>query len=331
MKEPAKLPVKVDIGLSAKAEIKAEIPSSSAGKLIDALTDSLRPFTEKRGLKADEIRLQREDVLLQIAQKAKLRAEVEQAPIKPIPLRFLVPLLEKASWTDFGDEELTNMWANLLFSAGIGLADEKILLIDIIGKISSKDAALFDEICLRPITEKGNPNKLEDSSMYERTVAGIDLANLVSEKKPWHVICAKLLLEHEAHGCAISKVLVLNSEWGNEEFLYVKNGSNSFELDGTIQRLKLLGLVETHDHSKSFYGHQFFIETVSVSRLGADFFNATHNVGAFVAKRMKSSSSVGSENSIYSSIYVDALSNLLNFDGFKNAIKVNEPLDRKTR
>ena len=54
--------VAVDIGLSAKASLEAkvstEIPAQSSGRLLDAITDIFRPYSERRGLKADQIRLQ---------------------------------------------------------------------------------------------------------------------------------------------------------------------------------------------------------------------------------------------------------------------------------
>jgi hypothetical protein len=36
---------------------------------VDALTDIIRPFSERRGLKGDQIRLQREEVLVEVARK----------------------------------------------------------------------------------------------------------------------------------------------------------------------------------------------------------------------------------------------------------------------
>jgi hypothetical protein len=54
-------------------------------------------------LKADQIRLQREDVLIEIAKKAKERLAIEKQPIKPIPNKILVPLLEAASNEDIDD------------------------------------------------------------------------------------------------------------------------------------------------------------------------------------------------------------------------------------
>jgi len=108
--------VELDVGLSARASLEAkistEIPSQSTGRLVDAVTDVFRPFAERRGLKADPIRLQREDVLIEIAKKAYNRLEIENAVPSPIPTKFLVPFLEKASLED-GDSYLIDRWADL--------------------------------------------------------------------------------------------------------------------------------------------------------------------------------------------------------------------------
>ena len=96
--------IAVDVGLSARASLEAkvstEIPAQSTGRLVDAITDWFRPFTERRGWKADLIRLQREDVLIEIAKKAYRRLEIENVVPSAVPTKFLIPFLEKASLED---------------------------------------------------------------------------------------------------------------------------------------------------------------------------------------------------------------------------------------
>ena len=73
------LPVRVDIGarVEAKLELKGEIPSAPLGRAVDALVDIIRPFSESRGLKADLLRLQREDVAIEIARRGVERVKLE--------------------------------------------------------------------------------------------------------------------------------------------------------------------------------------------------------------------------------------------------------------
>src|SRR6516165_972144 len=114
--------VDVDLGLSARvsleAKVSTEIPAQSTGRLVDAITDWFRPFTERRGFKADLIRLQREDVLIEIAKKAHRRLEIENAVPSPVPNKFLIPFLEKASLEN-QDGFLIDRWADLLASSSM--------------------------------------------------------------------------------------------------------------------------------------------------------------------------------------------------------------------
>jgi hypothetical protein len=52
---------------------------------------------ERRGLKADQTRLQREDGLIEIARNILERTAIEHLTLKPLPNKFLVPFSQKAS------------------------------------------------------------------------------------------------------------------------------------------------------------------------------------------------------------------------------------------
>ncbi len=138
-------PIKIDVGVSAKAEIKAEIPTASMGRLVDALTDAIRPFTEGRGLRADLIRLQREEVALEVVRRAKKRIALEQMDVRPIPLKILVPLLEQASLEE-PESELIEKWSELLVSA-CAAADISInWCVQILAVIDSWQARTLDKL-----------------------------------------------------------------------------------------------------------------------------------------------------------------------------------------
>jgi Abortive infection alpha len=140
------LTVDVGVGFKATAEIKTEIPSEVTGTLVSALLDTIRPFTEARGLKADQIRLQREDVLLAIAQKARRRAELEGFPINPVPPKLLIPYMEKAS-LEGDDESMQERWATLLVSASKSYQAQQLTFVDILSRLSSDELNLLEQIC----------------------------------------------------------------------------------------------------------------------------------------------------------------------------------------
>jgi hypothetical protein len=141
-----KPPVTIDVGVKAALEVKAEIPEKSVGRTIDALVDIIRPFTERRGLKADLIRLQREEVALEIARRARRRAEIENVELNPVPNKMLVPFLEKASLEDM-KSEMHDRWAALLLSASRRYQAQHLTFIDILGRLSVVEIKLIEEVC----------------------------------------------------------------------------------------------------------------------------------------------------------------------------------------
>jgi hypothetical protein len=134
--------VKVEVGAKATLDIKAAIPTASAGRFVDALTDIIRPWAERRGLKADLIRLQREDVALEIARRAARRIELDNTDPHPIPLKVLIPLLEKGSQEEEHDDFMIDMWANLLAASA---TDNSVSprFIGIISELNGKQARLL--------------------------------------------------------------------------------------------------------------------------------------------------------------------------------------------
>jgi hypothetical protein len=126
-------------------DIKTEIPKESSGRLIDALTDIIRPFTEKRGLKGDQIRLQREEVLIEIAKRARMRAAVEQIDVQPVPLKVLIPLLEKASNEEL-DSPLLDWWANLLVTEATPGATSRPYFADLMSRLGPREARLLERL-----------------------------------------------------------------------------------------------------------------------------------------------------------------------------------------
>lgn len=136
----------VQLGLkaeaSAKLDVKAEIPPDTTGRMVDALTDIIRPFSEKRGLKADQIRLQREEVAIEIAKRAKARLAIEQSEPNPVPNKFMVPFLEKASLEE-PNSRLIDLWAQLLAKASEKYDSSLQVLSDTLSKISYTDVLVL--------------------------------------------------------------------------------------------------------------------------------------------------------------------------------------------
>ena len=106
-----------DLAASVNVDIKTEVPSTSSGRTLDAITDLLRPISESFGYVGDKIQLRRQTTLLEIARRTKERIETIERPAHAIPQKFFLPLLEKASLEDVNDDTLVDMWANLIATA----------------------------------------------------------------------------------------------------------------------------------------------------------------------------------------------------------------------
>jgi hypothetical protein len=177
-----KLPLKFELGAKASLGIRGEIPKASMGRLVDSLTDIIRPWTEKRGLRADQIRLQREDVAIEIAQKARRRLALEKIEPKALSTKLLIPFLERASLED-DDVPLRDAWASLLVSATKTEQARHLTFIDILSRISSQELRLIEEVCF---AHKGFPD-----TQYPRGHAEENL-NIVSENARRYLINAHL-------------------------------------------------------------------------------------------------------------------------------------------
>jgi hypothetical protein len=153
--------LKVDVGLKASASLEArvstEIPAQSTGRFLDAITDIFRPFSERRGLKADQIRLQREEVLIEIARKAQERLAIEEQPPSPLPNKFLIPFLEKASLEEEGNV-MIERWADLLASCSIEPSQAHPRFVQILSEMTADDARLLHLIALNNFDEVHAPD-----------------------------------------------------------------------------------------------------------------------------------------------------------------------------
>lgn len=137
-----KLPVRIEIGAKAGIDVKATIPEPSAGRFVDAITDLISPLTQWAGLRGDQLRLQRLDTALKIAEKTKYIISHEQGEKAKIPLKTIVPLIEKASLED--DEALQDWWAQLIASAYQDKDLQHPIFADFMGKITSSEAKFLN-------------------------------------------------------------------------------------------------------------------------------------------------------------------------------------------
>lgn len=145
-----------ELGVSAKYEVKKtvteHIPEDVTRAKTSAWLTILSPFTHWAGLLGDKLaykrellRIQQEEALTAVLRHAAPKLALIKAPIKPIPVKFLVPFLENASLED-PDSELVKMWANLLVSSAENYNEDNVYYVRLISQISSVQARLFEAI-----------------------------------------------------------------------------------------------------------------------------------------------------------------------------------------
>jgi hypothetical protein len=136
--------------LSARAELKGEIPPDVIRKGSNVLWDLLSPLTERAGLRGDQLRLQRQDVLVEIAKRARELAAIEQIPLNPLPNKLMVPLLEKASLEDL-EGEMLDRWARLMLSAAQEYDAVLLTYVDILSRFGQREARLLRDLCSKGV------------------------------------------------------------------------------------------------------------------------------------------------------------------------------------
>jgi hypothetical protein len=115
----AKAEATAKVAAIAKYEVKKQIteviPEDVTRAKASAWLTLLSPITHWAGLKGDQLahkrhllRIQQEETLAEIAQRAMPRIKALGKPITPVPAKFLVPFLEKASLEE-PDSRLNNI------------------------------------------------------------------------------------------------------------------------------------------------------------------------------------------------------------------------------
>lgn len=197
-----------------RLSVKTTIPSKSSGRLLDALTDIIRPFTERRGLKADILHLQREEMAYRVAVLAAKRIQLENRPITPVPLKALVPLLEHASLEDAGDTTMIEMWANLLASAAMGAQNNVPRYVSILSEINGRQARIIQNIMTMGGKTRGKLHgELLLDELWSVDEAGVMLKLKQEVLKATPAKIASVIKKHvNCYGVALSDVIIGKGE-----------------------------------------------------------------------------------------------------------------------
>jgi hypothetical protein len=116
--------------------------AKALSKVISPLTGGITK--ELSGYLGDQIRFMRWKSAIHIVKRARLFCDEENLAPERIPIKFLVPFLEGASFEDVGsDQSIADMWSSLLGAAVTGYQARHAVYVDILKKLSTKEASYF--------------------------------------------------------------------------------------------------------------------------------------------------------------------------------------------
>lgn len=141
--DKSELPIKAEV--SAKLEVKTEIPPDASGRAVHELLNAISPFTEGMGIVGAHLRVHREKVLIKIAKIVRERLAIEGKVAIPVPPKFMVPFLEKASCEDI-ESELVDRWASLLEEAATDYSDGLLIFARILGELGAEEVRVLDKL-----------------------------------------------------------------------------------------------------------------------------------------------------------------------------------------
>jgi hypothetical protein len=103
------------------------------------------PAKELSALVTDHIKYYRWRSLVRISERAKEIRKARGLDSNSVPIKLLIPLLEEGSKEE-EDSEMIEIWARLLASADTGMTSFDLICIEILGKLTSREAAIVQAI-----------------------------------------------------------------------------------------------------------------------------------------------------------------------------------------
>jgi hypothetical protein len=146
------------------------IPDKVIGAATEAVKAAIKPFVrvvggELAGMVGDQLRFRRWKTAIKILERARQFCEMNNIPVKSVPIKFIVPFLDAASLEEGGSKDkLTDLWASLLASAVTTTDARHYLFIERLRALSTDDAKYISKFVKFLLLEKDrNVNQFRDS------------------------------------------------------------------------------------------------------------------------------------------------------------------------
>jgi len=135
--------------LKLGVSIKASIPEKSMKDLASAFLDAVSPFTESLGLLGDNFRFYRIENVLRRIDSARKLAKDSNIKLQPVPPKFLIPYLEKASLEEPVEGKVSKMWDTLLINAAERDGSVSLKFLETLNLMTNKEAKTLQIISER--------------------------------------------------------------------------------------------------------------------------------------------------------------------------------------
>lgn len=275
-----KVVAKATATFQRKKEITEIIPPDVTRAKASAWLDLISPITEWAGLKGDQIRhkrellrIQREDVLTTIMLRARQRLDELGDSIKPIPNKFVVPFLEKASLED-PNSDLIDAWVGLLTSAATDFNPHMVRFCSILSEIGKTEVQFLHRLCREARNSRRNLNAIEDAPMQFSTTDLVRRFNSTIEtSESLQKNFENIIERHEMPG-GLVMIFGIDDRTTGGSFDRSHDLDDSI-WDSSVSLLQSLGLVENNMFiSGEVHHYSWYAESVSLTSFGVAFVSA---------------------------------------------------------
>jgi len=125
-------------------EIKIEVPADVTRETLGFLQGILGPVAEAGDFLSDKVRFWRWKSAMKTIERAQVIAGELNISPATVPLKFLVPFIEKASLEH--EDEMTERWARLLVASVQNFDAIHQTYLDILSRISSEEAQILADM-----------------------------------------------------------------------------------------------------------------------------------------------------------------------------------------
>jgi hypothetical protein len=272
----AKLEAVARASYQRKKVITEAIPPDVTRAKAGAWLDLISPITEWAGLRGDKLRqkrnalrLQQEEVLNKIVYEAIKRLGDGEQEVTPLPNKFLVPFLEKASLEDV-DSKLIETWTTLLTAAATAFNPRMVRFCSILAELGPDEVRYLHRLCRASRVKRRAIILIRDVPLEFYQVELVNRINELIDPQKSHRSNAKNIIDSLELPGGIFTVLCVH-EWGGEghEVLHPMFAHDAYRSIALLQSLGIVNLL--HFLSGRKEQTAWYAEAVALTEFGVEF------------------------------------------------------------